>query len=316
MLLQDLKSRISIPKLCVPDGVKRASVAIILRHVSNTQVHMHHHYQLSDFEILYIVRAENPRDRWSKHVAFPGGRANAGETDVQCCVREVKEEVGLDLGTDQFQLLGRLDDREVKTPASAKTVMVLCCFVFLQTFGPTPRLTLDLKEVSATHWVPCGYLSNHRLWEWTPVHHDIYRQILPMSVPPLVRTTFKTVFKYLLGGFNYYGIPIPGKTTDFPLWGLTLWMTIDLLGHMKHPNTQFKDRFLLYASPRYTSPDVDFLIQMLSFGKQPLAVFIHRSSVGFGYSILWAVRVAAVISIALKAIVMRQVFKMLWQSRL
>lgn len=38
--------------------------------------------------------------------AFFGGRGEAGETDVDCCLRELKEEVGLTLRPDELQRLG------------------------------------------------------------------------------------------------------------------------------------------------------------------------------------------------------------------
>jgi 8-oxo-dGTP diphosphatase len=37
--------------------------------------------------------------------AFFGGRGEAGETDVECCLRELKEETGLDLRPDELQRL-------------------------------------------------------------------------------------------------------------------------------------------------------------------------------------------------------------------
>lgn len=37
------------------------------------------------------------RDRWSGHVALPGGKLEAGETDLQAAVRECEEEVGISL---------------------------------------------------------------------------------------------------------------------------------------------------------------------------------------------------------------------------
>lgn len=41
-------------------------------------------------QVLFIRRAINPRDRWSGHVAFPGGRNALGEGDRACVEREVR----------------------------------------------------------------------------------------------------------------------------------------------------------------------------------------------------------------------------------
>eukprot|EP01052_Picozoa_sp_SAG31_P072922 SAG31_NODE_31927_length_362_cov_0.790875_1_plen_47_part_01 len=44
-------------------------------------------------------------------MGFPGGRQEAGESDVQTVEREVAEEVGWDLcASSQWKQLGRLDD--------------------------------------------------------------------------------------------------------------------------------------------------------------------------------------------------------------
>ena len=90
---------------------RRASVGIIIRsslfRTSNNSV------DLKQYEILYIRRNFHPKDRWSAHLAFPGGRREPGETEKETAEREVLEEVGLDLKSSNFKLLGRLDDREV-----------------------------------------------------------------------------------------------------------------------------------------------------------------------------------------------------------
>ncbi|KAJ4454852.1 hypothetical protein PAPYR_10361 [Paratrimastix pyriformis] len=77
---------------------RRAAVALLIRTAPSPP------------SILFIKRALNPRDRWSGHVAFPGGHANSGETPFDACIREVFEEVGLDLAKTSFECCGQLDD--------------------------------------------------------------------------------------------------------------------------------------------------------------------------------------------------------------
>lgn len=61
-------------------------------------------------------------------MAFPGGRNEAGETDQDTVVREVREEVGLDLGSDDYVKLGCLDDRELTSLLGGKPIMILSTF--------------------------------------------------------------------------------------------------------------------------------------------------------------------------------------------
>jgi 8-oxo-dGTP pyrophosphatase MutT (NUDIX family) len=61
--------------------------------------------------MLFIKRSINPQDRWSGHVALPGGRQEDNETTKETSVRETMEEVGLDLTTSDYTYIGSLDDR-------------------------------------------------------------------------------------------------------------------------------------------------------------------------------------------------------------
>jgi 8-oxo-dGTP pyrophosphatase MutT (NUDIX family) len=61
-------------------------------------------------ELLFIRRAEHEADPWSGQMGFPGGRAEAGDTDLkQTAIRETLEEIGIDLARDGA-FLGPLDE--------------------------------------------------------------------------------------------------------------------------------------------------------------------------------------------------------------
>ncbi|CAM9763641.1 unnamed protein product, partial [Heterosigma akashiwo] len=64
----------------------------------------------SQIEILFIKRAVNKRDRWSGHVAFPGGKSDPGETKIGTAIRECQEEIGLDLSLG-FECVAELEAR-------------------------------------------------------------------------------------------------------------------------------------------------------------------------------------------------------------
>lgn len=75
-----------------------ASVAAIMRQDPERQMP----------QLCFIRRAMNSRDRWSGHIAFPGGKIEPTESSLDCAVRETMEEIGLDLQTAPH--VGQLDD--------------------------------------------------------------------------------------------------------------------------------------------------------------------------------------------------------------
>lgn len=121
-----------------PNCKKRASVAVVLRvrpqynHLPQSLVTVTDKtastsQQLSDFfaqdwvqhgdaELLFIKRASRVGDRWTGHVALPGGKRDPeDEDDKAAAVREAQEEVGLDLTTEDLIYIGNLPERVVTT---------------------------------------------------------------------------------------------------------------------------------------------------------------------------------------------------------
>lgn len=72
--------------------------------------------QKGDPEVLFIKRASRSGDRWTSHVAFPGGGREAQDPeDVSTSIRETREEIGLDLETDWCLRVGNLPERVITT---------------------------------------------------------------------------------------------------------------------------------------------------------------------------------------------------------
>ncbi|KAF7595167.1 hypothetical protein BBP40_007134 [Aspergillus hancockii] len=139
-------------------------------------------------EALFIKRASRVGDRWTGHVALPGGKRDPEDADDKAAaIREASEEVGLDLTTDNCIYVGNLPERVVSTgwtsvpcvisPVASQfsyangfdsSLMVLCPYIFLLTCSDSPTLRLQPTEVASTHWVPLRALlsPSHRTVEY------------------------------------------------------------------------------------------------------------------------------------------------------
>ncbi len=158
----------------------RAAVAVVLRDGPQ------------GMEALFIRRAQHPRDPWSGQMAFPGGRAEPSDPNLQAtAVRETAEEIGIDLDTDA-EYLGPLD--EVRAMSKLRPLdLTITPFVFRLHRDAELRLS---EEVAAVHWVTL-------------------RQLLA----PEIRGTYD----YGIGPLKLK-FPCLRVTDDVVIWGLTYRM--------------------------------------------------------------------------------------------
>ena len=113
-------------------------------------------------EVLFIKRASRKGDRWTSHIALPGGKRDPEDADdAAAAVREAKEEVGVDVTADGLAC-GNLPQRIVTTHWGKKPLLVLCPYVYLLTRHDIPPLRLQPSEVASTHWVPLSHLQSPR----------------------------------------------------------------------------------------------------------------------------------------------------------
>ena len=119
-------------------------------------------------EVFLIRRAEHPRDPWSGHMAFPGGRQHAGDaTLLQTAMRETHEEVGLDLSREA-EHIGQLDDLQAIARGKPQET-VIRPFVF-EVHRESP-IQVDESEVAEALWTPLlplyrGEVDTVRPYQW------------------------------------------------------------------------------------------------------------------------------------------------------
>jgi 8-oxo-dGTP pyrophosphatase MutT (NUDIX family) len=192
------------PKPLEAEVSSRAAVAAVLRAAG------------PGLELLFIRRAEYPADRWSGHMAFPGGRHEPQDADlVATAVRETREEIGLDLRA-QGEYLGGLD--EVHAVARGRPVdLGISPFVFR--LQGKAQLTLS-HEVTSLHWLPLDDLLGERhLSTFEYVHEGIALRLPCLRVDDVViwGLTFRmfTSLRHALLGEGNEGAA-PESTTSRP----------------------------------------------------------------------------------------------------
>jgi 8-oxo-dGTP pyrophosphatase MutT (NUDIX family) len=146
-------------------------------------------------ELLFIRRAEHPRDPWSGQMGLPGGRVEPDDASpLAAALRETREEIGLDLETVGHPL-GRLSEVRTHLPFGSAPHSVVP-FAFAVAGNPALRPN---EEVQEALWVPLSFLIDRRN-----------------------RSSFTWVRK---------GLPLPMPCTTFQgrvIWGLTLKIVDEL----------------------------------------------------------------------------------------
>ncbi|KAL4973193.1 hypothetical protein BDW66DRAFT_168827 [Aspergillus desertorum] len=246
--------------------------------------------QNGDPEILFIKRASRLGDRWTGHVALPGGKRDPGDADDRAAaIREASEEVGLALTKDNCIYVGNLPERVVTSSWGSVPLMVLCPYVFLLTGCDSPVLELQPDEVASTHWVPLyallspssrtvehvdmtqrfestgGFMA--RLASRAMMGHMQFSAIrltpteslqcsvnLKRNLATARTTTWLQIFKSTLCNSQRSSAP------PLLLWGLTLGILADFLD-MLPPHTAVQ----LWQYPNFTSPDLRLIVNVLTY---------------------------------------------------
>ena len=106
-------------------------------------------------EILFIRRAKHPRDPWSGHMGWPGGRVDPEDPDPRATsVRETREELALDLERSG-EYLGRLSTVSTHLPRFMGPRGV-APYVFRLRPRARPRLRLN-HEVDEAVYIPLRF---------------------------------------------------------------------------------------------------------------------------------------------------------------
>ena len=239
-----------------------------------------------DPEVVFIKRAARKGDRWTSHIALPGGKRDPEDvTDQATSIRETMEEIGLNLSTEHSLFVGNLPERVVTTSWGTVPLMVLCPFVYVLTRYDIPPLQLQPTEVNSAHWVSLRALLAPylRTVEYADVSdrlarvrghflraclrlvlgqmmfaavrlvpsESLYCSSAPGFIPEHTKNVISTVFARL-----------PSTSHDRPLllWGLTQGIIADFLDLL--PIDDFAKR---WTWPTFSAWDVRFVIWLLTY---------------------------------------------------
>lgn len=174
----------------------------------------------NSLEIVLCQRSTSGKDVHSGQLCFPGGHVDPGETELQAVIREIKEEINLDVGDKtKFVCFGKLIDgynlQYIKNKRSTAAL-----FVFFQISLENIQLVPNASEISQVNWVKLDYF-----WKY-----DINRlRYIWLDWPDcfILLKTFKTLTTEIsTEQYNKVKPKLFFWTIDLdqfsiPLWGIT-----------------------------------------------------------------------------------------------
>ena len=158
-------------------------------------------------ELLFMERASRNDDPWSGQMAFPGGRRDAGDRDLEVtAARETLEEVGVPLPA----AIGRLD--ELTNNRQAQRVggvgrIVVAPYVYHLRERPLVRPNY---EVASAMWIPLEWILHADSAATYELEHGDYKA----TFPALVYERYKVwglTYRILEGLVELVGHQLPAR---------------------------------------------------------------------------------------------------------
>jgi len=144
------------------------SLKNFLKTTSNAYKSSDNNQEINIFQvdILFIKRAPSKKDRYSGHIAFPGGKFEKSDAnDFNTAIRETKEEIGLSLNSDlpvASRYFGANYNYEVTI--DFRYVVISHLFVIFDFFNECEKnFVLSDGEISDVFFVPLNYFLNFNI---------------------------------------------------------------------------------------------------------------------------------------------------------
>lgn len=152
LLRRSISERIArfVPAELEATRLRKAAVAIVIAKERET----------GQASVIVTLRPANLR-RHGAQYALPGGRLDAGETEVEAALRETSEELGLNL--EQRDILGRLDDFPTRSGFRISPFVAWC--------QGDVTLKPDAAEVEDVFFIPFCELDDPEIPRLEPSAH-------------------------------------------------------------------------------------------------------------------------------------------------
>lgn len=162
--------------------------------------------------LLYEVRSAYIRQ--PNEVCFPGGRREAGESAVECALRETREELGIP--ESAIEVVGEMDFLYIRAHSLLRPVLGIVDASALDGMRPDPA------EVADTLLLPLTWLRDHP--------PEVYRRRQAVEAPDFPYGDAGVADDY---PWRPYELEVPVyHGTPYPLWGLTARITMEVVAHL------------------------------------------------------------------------------------
>ncbi len=181
------------------EGVQQAAVALTIvdvAHGSDDYGLPSHTTRQPDAALILTRRSKNLRNH-SGQWALPGGRRDRGETVADTALRELSEEVGLDLAPDR--VIGTLDDFTTRSGFVITPVVIWG--------GDRISLVPNPAEVASIHRIPLSEF----LRSDAPLIHESPDSDAPLILMPVGNTCIAAPTAALL--YQFREVALLGKDT-------------------------------------------------------------------------------------------------------
>lgn len=123
-------------------------------------------------EVLLLFRNKKDNDFHSGKYVGIGGKLDGHETPYQCAIREIREETGYSIPSDQLDFRGYVYFDQLKTQTENVDIAAFHWIVFLYSANVDEKQVIESLE-GQLEWVPISQVPNLHMWEADKTYSDI-----------------------------------------------------------------------------------------------------------------------------------------------